>query len=65
MIEQPMTFLRSQRLWPLTLYLPQITGESMGLALSASAVTLVPPLLVFLCGQQYLEQGIGTMGMKE
>ena len=65
MIEQPMTFLRSQRLWPLTLYLPQITGESMGLALSASAVTLVPPLLIFLCGQQYLEQGIGTMGMKE
>jgi len=65
MIEQPMTLLRSQRLWPLSLYLPQITGESLGWALSASAITLIPPLLIFLCGQRYLEQGIGTMGIKE
>lgn len=65
MIEQPMTLLRSQRLWPLTLYLPQITGESMGKALAASALSLIPALLIFLCGQRYLEQGIGTMGMKE
>ncbi|MEG2388926.1 MAG: carbohydrate ABC transporter permease [Clostridia bacterium] len=65
MIEQPMTFLRSQNLWPLALYLPQITGEAMGRALSASAIALIPPLLVFLCGQRYLEQGIGTMGIKE
>jgi multiple sugar transport system permease protein len=65
MIEQPMTLLRSERLWPLSLYLPQITGESLGWALSASAITLIPPLLIFLCGQRYLEQGIGTMGIKE
>ena len=65
MIEQPMTFLRSQRLWPLSLYLPQVTENSMGRALAASAITLLPPLLVFLCGQKYLVQGIGTMGMKE
>lgn len=65
MIEQPMTFLRSKRLWTLSLYLPQITGDSLGWALSASAITLIPPLLVFLCGQRYLEQGIGTMGIKE
>jgi multiple sugar transport system permease protein len=65
MIEQPMTFLRSQKLWPLSLYLPQITGDSLGWALSASALTLIPPLLVFLCGQRYLVQGISTMGIKE
>ncbi|MEA5065805.1 MAG: carbohydrate ABC transporter permease [Eubacteriales bacterium] len=65
MIEQPMTRLRSQRLWPLTLYLPQITGASMAKALAASALTLAPALLVFLCGQRHLEQGIGTMGLKE
>ena len=65
MIEQPMTFLRSQRLWPLSLYLPQVNESSMGRALAASAITLIPPLLVFLCGQKYLVQGIGTMGMKE
>lgn len=65
MIEQPMTFLRSQKLWPLSLYLPQITSNSLGWALSASAITLIPPLLVFLCGQRYLVQGISTMGIKE
>lgn len=65
MIEQPMTFLRSQNLWPLSLYLPEITGDSLGWALSASALTLIPPLLVFLCGQRYLVQGISTMGIKE
>ena len=65
MIEQPMTFLRLQRLWPLALYLPQITDTSLSRALAASATTLVPPLMVFLCGQPYLQQGIGAMGMKE
>lgn len=65
MIEQPMTFLRSQRLWPLSLYLPQITGDSLGWAMTVSALALLPPLLVFLCGQRYLVQGIGAMGLKE
>lgn len=65
MIEQPMTFLRSQNLWPLALYLPQITDNSLSRALTASALTLIPPLMVFLCGQPYLQQGIGAMGMKE
>ena len=65
MIEQPMTFLRSQNLWPLSMYLPQITEDSLGWAMTASAIALMPPLLVFLCGQRYLVQGIGTMGLKE
>lgn len=65
MIEQPMTFLRAQRLWPLSLYLPQITQQSLGWAMTASAIALIPPLLVFLCGQRYLVEGIGAMGLKE
>lgn len=65
MIEQPMTFLRSQNLWPLSMYLPQITQDSLGWAMTASAIALLPPLLVFLCGQRYLVQGIGSMGLKE
>lgn len=65
MIEQPMTFLRSQNLWPLSMYLPQITEDSLNWAMTASAIALMPPLLVFLCGQRYLVQGIGSMGLKE
>ncbi len=29
-IEQPMTFLKEQRLWPLSLYLPEITADKAG-----------------------------------
>ena len=65
MIEQPMTFLRAQNLWPLSMYLPQITEDSLDWAMTASAIALMPPLLVFLCGQRYLVQGIGSMGLKE
>ena len=65
MIEQPMTFLDTKSLWPLTLYLPQISMEDAGFALCASFVALLPAVLVFLCGQDYLEQGIASTAIKE
>lgn len=64
-IEQPMTFLKSPDLWPLSLYLPQIAGEKMGLAMGASLLMLAPAALVFLFGQKYLELGIQAAGVKE
>lgn len=65
LIEQPMTFLASKQLWPLSLYLPQITAGRAGGALAASVLTLLPPVLVFLFGQSYLEQGIAGTGSKD
>ncbi len=65
MIEQPMTLLRNPALWPLSLYLPQIHTASLGKSLAASVIVLMPALLLFLYGQQYLEQGISAMGIKE
>lgn len=56
LIEQPLTFLKSKTLWPLSLYLPNISMDNAGLAFVASVITLVPSLLVFLAGQNYLEQ---------
>lgn len=58
-IEQPMLFLRDSANWPLSLYLSEITVEDLGLAMAASLMMLIPPLLLFLAGQKYLEQGIG------
>lgn len=58
-IEQPMMFLQDQSNWPLSLYLSNITVGDLGLAMSASLMVLAPPLLLFLAGQKYLEQGIG------
>lgn len=65
LIEQPLTFLKSKSLWPLSLYLPNISLEKAGFAFAASAVTLLPAFLVFLAGQDYLERGIASFALKE
>ena len=65
MIEQPLTFLKSKELWPLSLYLPEIGLTQAGFAFAASVVTLIPAVFVFLLGQDYLEQGIAMSGLKE
>ena len=64
-IEQPMTFIKDQSKWPLSLYLPQIVADKLGLAMAASLMMLIPAALVFLFGQKYLELGIQSAGIKE
>lgn len=65
-IEQPLTFLvRKKELWPLPLYLPEITADRAGLSFAASAIMMIPALLLFLYGQKYLELGIAASGLKE
>ena len=65
MMEQPMAFLEDKALWPLSLYLPQITWAQAGNAFCASVITLIPAVFVFVLGQDYLEQGIIYSGLKE
>lgn len=65
LIEQPLTFLKDKTQWPLSLYLPNISMDNAGLAFVASVITLIPSLLVFLAGQNYLEQGIAASAVKE
>lgn len=65
MVEQPLTFLKTKSLWPLSLYLPEVNLNRAGFALCASFVALIPALFVFLYGQDYLEQGIVASAIKE
>lgn len=65
MLEQPLAFLEDKALWPLSLYMPAITPEVTGGYLVSSVIILVPPLLIFLTGQKYLEKGIQASGLKE
>ncbi len=65
LIEQPLTFLKDKTLWPLSLYLPNIGLERAGVAFASSVAALVPAVLVFLLGQDYLEQGIAAAAVKE
>ena len=64
MMEQPMAFLEEKSLWPLSLYLPEITWGQAGFAFCASVITLIPAVFVFVLGQDYLEQGIIYSGLK-
>lgn len=64
-IEQPLTFLSDPHKWPLSLYLPNIATEKAGVSLAASVIMLLPALLIFVFGQEYLEQGIQASGIKE
>ena len=65
LIEQPMAFLKTKSLWPLSLFLPNISLEDAGMAFASSVIVLLPALLVFLAGQDYLEQGIISTALKE
>lgn len=65
LMEQPLAFLQDKSLWPLSLYLPEITWLQAGYAFAASVITLIPAVFVFLMGQNHLEQGIIYAGLKE
>ncbi len=65
LLEQPMAFLKTKEKWPLSLYLPNISMEQAGAAFAASVLVLLPSVLVFLAGQDYLEQGIVSTAVKE
>lgn len=65
LIEQPLAFLEDQSLWPLSLYLPEISLEQAGYSFVASVITLIPAVFVFLAGRDYLEQGIVASALKE
>lgn len=66
LIEQPLTFLKDKSLFPLSIFLPDITSVSKsGMAFAVSVITFFPAVLVFLGGQDYLEQGIMAGAVKE
>lgn len=64
-VEQPLTFLKDPGLFPLSIFLPQVSLENAGVSFVCALVALLPPVLIFLYGQQYLEAGIVASGLKE
>ncbi len=47
------------------MYLPNISTQQAGTAFAASVLVLLPAVLVFLAGQDYLEHGIVSTAVKE
>ena len=64
-IEAPMTFLKTKAKFPLSLYLPNITTDQLSSSFAASIVMMIPAVLIFLWGRDYLQQGIEASELKE
>ena len=64
MVEQPLVLLTDADKQPLSVFLSQINEPEMGIAFAASAVYMIPPLLIFLWGEEYLVEGISRSGIK-
>ena len=64
MVEEPLAFLKSMSLWPLSLYLPQIGPQQAGRACAASVITLTVSLFVFGMFRDSLERGIVSSALK-
>ncbi|SDD55783.1 multiple sugar transport system permease protein [Paenibacillus sp. UNCCL117] len=64
MVEQPLIFLKDAVKQPLSVYLSVIGEEERGIAFAASAIYMLPLLLVALYAEKYLVEGIQLSGLK-
>ncbi|MCQ2515824.1 MAG: carbohydrate ABC transporter permease [Saccharofermentans sp.] len=64
MVEQPIVLLTDINKQPLSVFLSQINEAEIGIAFAASALYMIPPLLIFLWGEEYLVEGISRSGVK-
>jgi ABC-type sugar transport system, permease component len=64
MVEQPVIFLQDQEKYPLSVYLSNVNRDEMGIAFAASTLYMLPMLLMFLYGENYLVDGIQLSGIK-
>ena len=62
MVEQPLILLSDAEKHPLSVFLSKINAGEIGLAFAAATIYMVPSLLVFLYGEEYLVDGITYQG---
>ena len=62
MVEQPLILLSDSEMHPLSVFLSEINAGEVGLAFAVAVIYMVPPILLFLYGEEYLEDGITYSG---
>lgn len=62
MVEQPLILLSDTEMHPLSVFLSQINSGETGLAFAVATIYMIPGLLVFLYGEDYLVEGIMYQG---
>lgn len=62
MVEQPLILLSDDTMHPLSVFLSKIKNGEIGLAFAVATIYMIPTLLVFLYGEDYLVEGITYQG---
>ncbi|MBP1560743.1 MAG: carbohydrate ABC transporter permease [Oscillospiraceae bacterium] len=62
MVEQPLILLSDTNLYPLSVFLSRINTGEIGLAFAVATIYMIPALLLFLYGEDYLVEGIAYSG---
>ncbi len=62
MVEQPLVLLSDSSKYPLSVFLSQINSGEIGLAFAVATIYMIPSILIFLYGEDYLIEGIAYSG---
>ena len=62
MVEQPLILLNDSEMHPLSVFLSKINSGEIGLDFAVATIYMVPSLLIFLYGEEYLVDGITYQG---
>lgn len=62
MVEQPLILFSDEEMYPLSVFLSEINSGEVGVAFAVAVIYMVPTLLMFLWGEEYLEEGITYSG---
>ena len=62
MVEQPLILLKDSDMHPLSVFLSKINQGEIGIAFAVATIYMIPTLLVFQYGEEYLVEGITYQG---
>ncbi|WP_034328560.1 carbohydrate ABC transporter permease [Alkaliphilus transvaalensis] len=64
MVEQPLVFIKDINKYPLSLYLSNVNHFELGIAFASGVIYMIPMLLIFLYGEEYITEGIKHSDIK-
>lgn len=64
MVEQPLIFLKDSYKYPMSIFLSYINTSDFGIAFACGILYMLPTVLIFLYGEDYLIKGIQLSGIK-
>lgn len=62
MVEQPIIMLDDSEKYPLSVFLSEINTGEIGIAFAVAVIYMIPAILMFLYGEDYLAEGITYAG---